>query len=54
MWRQLPPNLEKNPPQNYVEGAPTLSQKESTPNFLYSSSLSEYSKSSSASLDPNF
>ena len=29
MWRQFPPNLKKNLPQNYVEAVPTKSQKES-------------------------
>jgi hypothetical protein len=32
MWRQFPPNLEKNPPQNYVAAVvPAESQKESAP-----------------------
>ena len=32
MWRQFPPNLEKNPPQNYVAAVvPAESQNESAP-----------------------
>ena len=28
LWRQFPPNLKKNPPQNSVEAVPAESQKE--------------------------
>ena len=38
MWRQFPPNLKKNPPQNYVVVVPAKSQKESTPKLCGGSS----------------